>query len=156
MSALGQLNISLHLDSVQFQQSLSKSDHQAEKFVKHFVVNMTEAERKAKQFTERTSAYLGNIEQAARNINKNSNFAFWETISGHAKNAIANLIVYADSHTELSNKLKLVTESETQHARAMADVYDISLKTAQSTQATSWSIKHFLKMRNTSKLLSLM
>ncbi|WP_409044170.1 tape measure protein [Mannheimia haemolytica] len=47
------------------------------------------------------------------------------------------MISYANSYTELGNKLKLVTESESQHARAMAAVYDISLKTAQSTQATS-------------------
>ncbi|EFX92057.1 hypothetical protein HMPREF0027_0892 [Actinobacillus ureae ATCC 25976] len=33
--------------------------------------------------------------------------------------------------------MRLVTESEAQHARAMVSVYDISLKTAQSSQVTS-------------------
>ena len=47
------------------------------------------------------------------------------------------LLIYTNKNTELANKLKLVTETELQHARAMSDVYSISMKTAQSTQAVS-------------------
>ncbi|RDF11281.1 phage tail tape measure protein [Haemophilus paraphrohaemolyticus] len=49
----------------------------------------------------------------------------------------SSFIQITDKSTELSNKLKLVTDDEIQHAQAMSAVYDISMKTAQSTQAVS-------------------
>lgn len=137
MSSLGSLNIQLSLDTVKFQQALSKSDHQTQRFVRNFTVDMDKARHSARQFADRTTTYLNNIEKAANNINRNSNFQFWDTIGGYAQTAGREFIQLADKSTELSNKLKLVTDDEIQHARAMASVYDISMKTAQSTQAVS-------------------
>nr|WP_289622715.1 phage tail tape measure protein [Mannheimia cairinae] len=98
---------------------------------------MEQAQQKARQFADRSTKYLKNIEQAANNLNSSvSKERFWQ-ITNRLQFPTSKVIGYANSYTELGNKLRLVTESETQHARAMAAVYDISLKTAQSTQATS-------------------
>lgn len=143
MSSIGQINISLKLESIKFQSELSKSDHEAHKFVRNFVLNMDHATAKARQFADRSTQYLKNIEQAANNLNSSvSKERFWNVLNRFQLPA-GQVIAYADSHAELSNKLKLATENEIQHARAMADVYDISLKTAQSTQATSSVYKTF-------------
>lgn len=55
MSSLGSLNIQLSLDTAQFQQALSKSDHQTQKFVKNFTVDMDKARNSARQFADRTT-----------------------------------------------------------------------------------------------------
>lgn len=120
--SLGQLNIQLALDQVKFQDGLTK------------------AQRHAKQFAERTNTYLKNIENAAIATNKSLDFAdklnklkVLSFVLPNPKQIIGSL----DNYTELSNKINLVTESERERIKAMQDVYDISLKTAQSTQATS-------------------
>lgn len=137
MSSLGSLNINLSLDTVQFQQSLSKSDYQTQKFAKNFTVDMNKAEKSARQFADRTTEYLHNIESAAKNINTATKWEFGFNNFDRVKSLATSFLEVADKGTELSNKLKLVTEGESQHAQAMRDVYDISLKTAQSTQAVS-------------------
>ncbi|QIM66273.1 phage tail tape measure protein [Mannheimia granulomatis] len=137
MSSLGQLNIYLSLEAIQFQQALGKSEQQAQKFAKNFQVDLEKTKNAAKQFSNRTVKYLGNIENAAKNINTATKWEFKLNNLERLRNAAGQLSQFSDRYTELGNKLKLVTETETQHARAMADVYDISLKTAQSTQATS-------------------
>lgn len=137
MSSLGQLNISLTLESAKFQSALSKSDYEAQKFARNFVLNMDQATAKAKQFAQRTTDYLSNIEQAAKNINTATKWEFRFNNLDRVKEAANTFLTISDNYTELGNKLRLVSDSEAQHARAMADVYDISLKTAQSTQATS-------------------
>ena len=119
MAGLGNLNIELSLDAVKFQQNLKRSEQQA------------------RLFANRTVDYLKNIENAANSINSatkwNLNFDRFDKV----KSAALQIIDYTNKNTELANKLKLVTETELQHARAMSDVYSISMKTAQSTQAVS-------------------
>lgn len=137
MSSLGQLNISLTLENAKFQSALTKSDYEAQKFARHFVLNMDQATQKARQFSQRTTQYLSNIEQAAKNINNVTKWEFRANNLGRIQELATTLFGITDRYIELSNKLKLVSAGETQHAQAMADVYDISLKTAQSTQATS-------------------
>lgn len=137
MSSLGALNIHLSLDTIKFQQALSKSDQQTQKFVKNFTVDMDKAKNSARQFADRTTEYLRNIENASKNINTATKWNFHFGNIERVKSLATSFVDIADKSTELSNKLKLVTENETQHAKAMADVYDISMKTAQSTQAVS-------------------
>ncbi|QIM63141.1 phage tail tape measure protein [Pasteurellaceae bacterium Orientalotternb1] len=119
MSTLGELAIKLGLDSVEFQQGLTK------------------AEYKARKFADRTVQYLDNIEKAAKNINNATQFEFRIQNLDRLRNFANTTFKVTDEYTQLANKLRLVTESEAQHARAMVAVYDISLKTAQSSQATS-------------------
>lgn len=137
MSSLGSLNIQLSLDTVQFQQALSKSDHQTQKFVKNFTVDMDKARNSARQFADRTTDYLRNIEDAAKNINTATKWEFRINNFERVQALASSFIQITDKSTELSNKLKLVTDDEIQHAQAMSAVYDISMKTAQSTQAVS-------------------
>lgn len=135
--SLGKLTINLDLESVKFEKGLSKSEQQVQRFSRNFQVDMDKAINSAKQFSQRTTAYLNNIEAAAKNINRNTSLNFWSQIGGGLKAFGSDVVRFADSHTELANKIKLVTETEMQHAQAMASVYDISIKTAQSTQAVS-------------------
>lgn len=137
MSTLGKLTVTLELESAKFQSALGKSDYDAQKFARNFVVNMEQARQKAKHFSDNTTQYLKNIETTANNLNKTIRFEAFANHINRAKTAVHQFSQMSDKYTELSNKLKLVSADETQHARAMAAVYDISLKTAQSTEATS-------------------
>ncbi|AGI35720.1 phage tail tape measure protein [Mannheimia haemolytica USDA-ARS-USMARC-185] len=137
MSGLGKLTVTLELENAKFSSAMTKSDYEAQKFARNFVLNMDQATAKAKQFAQRTTDYLNNIEQAAKNINTATKWEFRFNNFDRVKNIASTYSKIADSYTELGNKLRLVTENESQHARAMAAVYDISLKTAQSTEATS-------------------
>lgn len=119
MSTLGELAIKLGLDSIEFQNGLTKAEH------------------KARKFADRTVQYLDNIEKAAKNINNATQFEFRIQNLDRLRHIANAAFKVTDEYTQLANKLKLVTESEAQHARAMVAVYDISLKTAQSSQATS-------------------
>ncbi|WP_373766561.1 tape measure protein [Glaesserella sp.] len=98
---------------------------------------MDKALNSAKQFSQRTTTYLKNIENAANNINSAAKWEFRFNNIDRVKSLGSQIFQLSDSHTELANKIKLVTETEAQHAQAMASVYDISMKTAQSTQAVS-------------------
>lgn len=119
---LGQLNIQLTLDQARFQQNLEK------------------AQNRAKQFSVRSSQYLNNIEKATQNLNNFTRGTFW---AGFAGGRIAQLKNYADSYTEIQNKLRLVESASINSARGLESVFDISLKTNQSIQATSGVYQRF-------------
>lgn len=123
MSSLGNLNIQLSLDTVQFVQSMNRSAKSAE------------------QFARNAQSELSKIERSIDHLNKTAGKVefFGKTLLAGFSGAqiVSSLKDQADHYTELSNKIKLVSENEKQHAQAMAAVFDISMKTAQSTQAVS-------------------
>ncbi|HHF5653668.1 TPA: tape measure protein [Haemophilus influenzae] len=147
MSSLGSLNILLSLDSIQFNQALDKSSYQTQKFAKQFELNFTKAQAKAKQFSERTTQYLNNIEKAANTINKTTSRTFWAGIvssgGSYLSSGISDVIKYADSYTELQNRIRLVTNSQTAMVAATESVFDISLKTNQAVGATAQIYQRF-------------
>ena len=147
MSSLGSLNILLSLDSIQFNQALDKSSYQTQKFAKQFELNFTKAQAKAKQFSERTTQYLNNIEKAANTINKTTKNTFWAGIvssgGSYLSSGISDVIKYADSYTELQNRIRLVTNSQTAMVAATESVFDISLKTNQAVGATAQIYQRF-------------
>ena len=147
MSSLGSLNILLSLDSIQFNQALDKSSYQTQKFTKQFELNFTKAQAKAKQFSERTTQYLNNIEKAANTINKTTSRTFWAGIissgGSYLSSGISDVMKYADSYTELQNRIRLVTNSQTAMAAATESVFDISLKTNQAVGATAQIYQRF-------------
>ena len=147
MSSLGSLNILLSLDSIQFNQALDKSSYQTQKFAKQFELNFTKAQAKAKQFSERTTQYLNNIEKAANTINKTTRNTFWAGIvssgGSYLSSGISDVIKYADSYTELQNRIRLVTNSQTAMVAATESVFDISLKTNQAVGATAQIYQRF-------------
>lgn len=123
MSSLGNLNIQLSLDAVQFVQSMNRSAKSAE------------------QFARNAQSELSKIERSIDHLNKTAGKVefFGKTLLAgfSGMQIVSSLKAQADHYTELSNKIKLVSDSEKQHAQAMAAVFDISMKTAQSTQAVS-------------------
>ena len=147
MSSLGSLNILLSLDSIQFNQALDKSSYQTQKFAKQFELNFTKAQAKAKQFSERTTQYLNNIEKAANTINKTTRNTFLAGIvssgGSYLSSGISDVMKYADSYTELQNRIRLVTNSQTAMVAATESVFDISLKTNQAVGATAQIYQRF-------------
>ncbi|WP_052122327.1 tape measure protein [Chelonobacter oris] len=127
--SLGVLNIQLALDQVQFQQ------------------NLTKAQQKAKQFSDKTTQYLGNIEKAAQSINRSTNWSFISAIGNLGFNSLSSgaqkFIHYADSYTEIGNRMKLISSNSVESARAMQAVFDISMRTNQSVDATGQVYQRF-------------
>ncbi|MWQ21107.1 tape measure protein [Glaesserella parasuis] len=152
MSSIAKLNIILDLEAANFEKGMSKSEHQAQQFSRKFQVDMDKATKSAKQFAQRTTQYLENIENAAKNINKNSNFQFFTTLGGYAQAASGNIIKYADSYTELGNRIRLVTKSNDEFVKANAAVFDISLKTNQAISSTSQIYQRFAQNADTLKI----
>ncbi|OOF68286.1 tape measure protein [Rodentibacter caecimuris] len=147
MASLGNLHINLNLETVQFQQGLSKSAYQSQKFTKQFEANFTAAQNRARQFSERTTQYLNNIERAAIAINKTTSKTFLTGIVGfaasHLQSAVSQTLRYADSYTELRNQIRGVVDSQSEVVSATENVFEISLRTSQSISATSEVYKSF-------------
>ncbi|MCW9733744.1 tape measure protein [Avibacterium sp. 20-15] len=139
--SLGGLNIYLGLNTLDFEKALNSSDYKTQKFTKQLQVNFENAQQRVKTFSERTTKYLNNIEKAANSINNSTKWQLVETatrvLGGSAKNAAQQIIKLADAHTELKNRIKLVTEDSVSEAKAIQAVYDISSKTFQSADATA-------------------
>ncbi|MCY6394992.1 tape measure protein [Actinobacillus pleuropneumoniae] len=156
MASLGNLNISLNLETLQFQQGLNKSAYQSQKFSREFQVNLSAAQNKARQFSERTTQYLNNIERAATSINKTANISLFSSIANWAGNnlvsAASQTLKYADSYTELQNRMRLVTDSQNEMVAATNTVFDISLRTNQAVGATSEVYQRFAKNADTLKI----
>ncbi|UQX80664.1 tape measure protein [Mannheimia haemolytica] len=137
MSGLGKLTITLELENAKFQSAMTKSDYEAQKFAKNFIQNMDRARNHAKEFADRSTQYLKNIEQAAKNLNKNSEFSFLSTIGGHYQSMSSGILSAAKAYTDIQNKMKLVSGSSAEAAKRLTDVFDIATKTSQSTEAVS-------------------
>ncbi|HDR1907276.1 TPA: tape measure protein [Pasteurella multocida] len=132
--SLGYLNIQLALDQAKFQSNLEK------------------AQRKAKQFSERTTQYLNNIEKAAQSINNVTKWQFRGDIANLLGTAAQQAIRYAEANTNLSNRLRLVTENSTQLSAATQSVFDISLRTNQAVGATGEVYQRFAKNADVLKI----
>lgn len=104
---------------------------------------LIKAEQKARQFSERTTQYLNNIEKAAISINKYSGFTFFSGVIGQMQNTLGFLPKYADGYTEIQNKLKLVESASINSVQGLQSVFDISLKTNQNIEATSSIYQRF-------------
>ncbi|MFC2552506.1 MAG: tape measure protein [Rodentibacter sp.] len=149
MSSLGSLYIGLSLDTVQFQNGLSKSEYQTRKFTRQFEANFSRAQEKARQFSERTTQYLNNIEKAANNINSTTKWSFRLDSLGRAQDLSKQAIAMMDSYTELQNRIRLVTHSQTEMAQATESVFDISSRTNQAVGATAQIYQRFAKNADT-------
>ncbi|WP_236757343.1 tape measure protein [Actinobacillus seminis] len=143
--SLGSLSINLNLETVQFQNALNKSNQQTLKFAKQFEVNLSKAQTKARQFSERTTQYLSNIEKAANNINSTTKWGFRFENLGRIQEFARQTIAMMDGYTELQNRMRLVTNSQLEMAAATETVFDIALRTNQSLGSTSEVYQRFAK-----------
>ncbi|QIF93745.1 phage tail tape measure protein [Proteus vulgaris] len=127
--ALGRLNIDLTLNTANFTNAINRSQRQTEQFGQSIRVSLqaitVQQERMVSQ-TAKSSAL----------------FARFASVTASAL-SIHQVINYADSWTELQNRLKLVTESSVELNKATQVVYDISQKTYQSLDATAQVYQRF-------------
>ncbi|MEX5879361.1 phage tail tape measure protein [Proteus vulgaris] len=127
--ALGRLNIDLTLNTANFINAINRSQRQTEQFGQSIRVSLqaitVQQERMVSQ-TAKSSAL----------------FARFASVTASAL-SIHQVINYADSWTELQNRLKLVTESSVELNKATQAVYDIAQKTYQSLDATAQIYQRF-------------
>ncbi|ENF0690221.1 phage tail tape measure protein [Proteus mirabilis] len=127
--ALGRLNIDLTLNTANFTNAINRSHRQTEQFGQSIRVSLqaitVQQERMVLQ-TAKSSAL----------------FARFASVTASAL-SIHQVINYADSWTELQNRLKLVTESSVELNKATHAVYDIAQKTYQSLGATAQVYQRF-------------
>lgn len=114
-----------------------------------FKTELTNAQNRLQSFSAKTSKYLNNIEQAANSINSNTRLMFWADIGSRAGGAFSMLTQYADSYTEIANKLRLVETAGIDSAKGMQSIFDISMQTNQSIQATSDVYQRFAQNAQT-------
>ncbi|WP_342639508.1 phage tail tape measure protein [Proteus faecis] len=127
--ALGRLNIDLTLNTANFTNAINRSQRQTEQFGQSIRVSLqaitVQQERMVSQTTK--SSVL---------------FARFASVTASAL-SIHQVINYADSWTELQNRLKLVTESSVELNKATQAVYDIAQKAYQSLDATAQVYQRF-------------
>ncbi|EPY9583480.1 phage tail tape measure protein [Proteus mirabilis] len=127
--ALGRLNIDLTLNTANFTNAINRSQRQTEQFGQSIRVSLqaitVQQERMVSQ-TAKSSAL----------------FARFASVTASAL-SIHQVINYADSWTELQNRLKLVTESSVELNKATQAVYGIAQKTYQSLDATAQVYQRF-------------
>lgn len=127
--ALGRLNIELTLNTANFTNAINRSQRQTEQFGQSIRVSLqaitVQQERMVSQ-TAKSSAL----------------FARFASVTASAL-SIHQVINYADSWTELQNRLKLVTESSVELNKATQAVYGIAQKTYQSLDATAQVYQRF-------------
>lgn len=125
MSTLGELAIKLGLDTVQFQNGLKK------------------AEYAARQTSERTQTYLKNIEKAANSLNDTNKWARLGFLGGQGLSGAKSFLAYAEGYTEIGNRMRLVHSNAITSTQALQSVFDISMRTNQSVNATSEVYQRF-------------
>ena len=151
--SLGQLNIQLSLEQAVFQQNIAKAQQNVQRFAQNASkyinsVEFDKAAQRARQFSERTTQYLNNIEKAALSINSRTKWQFLDLLGNFAAGKAQAVIGYAESYTQLGNRLRLVTENSQQLTLATEAVFDISSRTAQSVSATSQVYQRFAQNAN--------
>ncbi len=127
--ALGTLNIDLTLNTASFTNAINRSQHQTERFNQSVRVSLqsitVQQERMASQTAKSAMSF--------------ANFA--KVVTGAL--SINQVINYADSWTDLQNRMKLVTNSTEALNKATNDVYTIAQKTYQSLDATAQVYQRF-------------
>ncbi|MDH3000606.1 hypothetical protein A1D23_09255 [Chelonobacter oris] len=124
--SLGSLNINLSLDSVKFSQGLTK------------------AQQSTVKFAQSTNRSLNSVEKNVQKMQKSIQLAdHLFSTNLFVATPIKSLVSLADAHTEISNRMKLVTSNSVESARAMQAVFDVSLRTAQSVDATAQIYQRF-------------
>ncbi|QVE21681.1 tape measure protein [Phocoenobacter atlanticus subsp. cyclopteri] len=122
MASVGDLNVKLYLDHAKFQKNLGY------------------AQKRVKLFSDKTVSYLDNIEKAANSINRLNQFQ----VFGYAVPQLTRgLVEYADSYTEIENRMRLVNDTSAQVTSSMQSIFDISMETNQSVSSTSAVYQRF-------------
>ncbi len=127
--ALGTLNIDLTLNTASFTNAINRSQHQTERFNQSVRVSLQSITVQQERMSSQT----------AKSAMSFANFA--KVVTGAL--SINQVINYADSWTDLQNRMKLVTNSTEALNKATNDVYTIAQKTYQSLDATAQIYQRF-------------
>lgn len=117
-----------------------------------FESDMKKAKQIVKHYSDESRRYLKNIDDAMTNLNSSSkwtNRLLLFTQAGNLGQLAQGVLRYADSYTELGNRMRLVTDNNVELARATQSVFDISLKTNQAVDATSQVYQRFAQNADT-------
>ncbi|SUU97074.1 tape measure protein [Avibacterium paragallinarum] len=123
--SLGQLNILLGLNSVQFNKGLEKS-----------IV-------KARNFATETNKSFKSIENSLSILERSAKWTNTWLSTQQLTAGIRQLTQYADAYTEIQNRMKLVSNEAAKSTQAMQSVFDISMRTRQSVNATAQVYQRF-------------
>ncbi|MGY6072898.1 tail protein [Actinobacillus pleuropneumoniae] len=132
--SVGNLNIQLSLDSAKFKQGISDAD------------------RQTKQFANNAKSNLSQIENSLGGMGTKLSIIAGDVLGGYAVQSVKSVATLTDNYTDLGNRLRLVTEGETQHTQAMQSVFDISLKTNQQLTSTSTIYQRIVQNAETLKI----
>ncbi|HID8296113.1 phage tail tape measure protein [Proteus mirabilis] len=127
--ALGSLNIDMTLNTANFTRAINRSQHQTERFgqsVRNSLQSITRQQERMAAQTAKTAALVTNFAKM--------------TVGAFSAHQV---ISYADSWTELQNRLKLVTNSSQELMKATNDVYNIAQATRQSLDSTAQVYQRF-------------
>lgn len=127
--ALGSLNIDMTLNTANFTRAINRSQHQTERFgqsVRNSLQSITRQQERMAAQTAKTAALVTNFAKM--------------TVGAFSAHQV---ISYADSWTELQNRLKLVTNSSQELTKATNDVYNIAQATRQSLDSTAQVYQRF-------------
>ncbi|HDR1425100.1 tape measure protein [Pasteurella multocida] len=124
---LGSLNIELALNTIKFNDNLDKAYKQAQKFATNTQTAL-----------KRVESGVTNLENATAKLGTLFKTALGTAVSGQ-------VLKFADSYTELQNRMRLVTDSQYTMIASTQSVFDISLKTNQSVSATAEVYQRFAK-----------
>ncbi len=127
--ALGTLNIDLTLNTASFTNAINRSQHQTERFNQSVRLSLQSITVQQERMASQT----------ARSAMSFANFA--KVVTGAL--SINQVINYADSWTDLQNRMKLVTNSTEALNKATNNVYTIAQKTYQSLDATAQVYQRF-------------
>ncbi|NBM89870.1 phage tail tape measure protein, partial [Proteus sp. G2658] len=127
--ALGRLNIDLTLNTANFTNAINRSQRQTEQFGQSIRVSLQAITVQQERMVSQT-------------VKSSALFARFASVTASAL-SIHQVINYADSWTELQNRLKLVTESSVELNKATQAVYGIAQKTYQSLDATAQVYQRF-------------
>lgn len=102
-----------------------------------YVVPLKKAEQQTKTSANAMTNSLNQVSKASIDLEKTISGLAGLNVLGFLGNSTAKIIHYADQYTQLSNKLKLVTEDQAGLSRAMNDSFAIAQRTASSWQGVN-------------------
>lgn len=127
--ALGSLNIDMTLNTAKFTSAMRKSESQSVQFANQIVGQVRKIAREQQLAAE----------QSARAAQTAS--TFFKGLAGFL--SVREVVRYADSWTELQNRLKLVTHSTQELNKATNDVFNIAQSSRQSLDSTAQVYQRF-------------
>lgn len=132
---LGRLNVILGVDSAEFTSSFTKAEYTASKFAENTQRSMRNIEQQTKRAADSVAAIQSNLTSLAK-----------VTASAFS---VTQIVKYSDAWVGLQNRLRLVTNSQSELATATNDVFRISQVASQGLDTTAQVYQRFAQNADT-------